>query len=100
METIAAMGMNKMSMFSEAEYLKYKDPNQPLNVRIDDLMQRMTLEEKIGQMIQLERNVASLDVMKQYFIGTIMHFYFCQAPIFVWLIYCNIERNFVVQGVC
>ncbi|XP_047976117.1 beta-glucosidase BoGH3B-like [Salvia hispanica] len=35
-------------------------------------MQRMTLEEKIGQMIQLERNVASLDVMKQYFIGSVL----------------------------
>ncbi|KAG6436456.1 hypothetical protein SASPL_101355 [Salvia splendens] len=68
MDTTTAMGMNKMSTFSEAECLKYKDPKQPLNVRIEDLMQRMTLEEEIGQMIQLERNVASPDVMKQYFI--------------------------------
>ncbi|XP_042043493.1 beta-glucosidase BoGH3B-like [Salvia splendens] len=76
------MGMNKMRVFlvflclwaavSEAEYLKYKDPKQPLNTRIKDLMQRMTLEEKIGQMTQIERKVASPDVMKQYFIGSVL----------------------------
>ena len=54
---------------SEAEYLKYKDPKQPLNVRINDLLKRMTLEEKIGQMVQIERSVATGDVMKKYFIG-------------------------------
>lgn len=56
----------------EAEYMKYKDPKQPLNVRINDLMKRMTVEEKVGQMVQIERNVASSDVMKQYFIGSIL----------------------------
>ncbi|KAL7174552.1 hypothetical protein ACSBR2_033736 [Camellia fascicularis] len=56
----------------EAEYMKYNDPKQPLNVRINDLMKRMTVEEKIGQMVQIERNVASSDVMKQYFIGSIL----------------------------
>jgi len=34
---------------NEAKYLKYKDPKQALNVRIKDLMERMILEEKIGQ---------------------------------------------------
>ncbi|KAF5930210.1 hypothetical protein HYC85_031083 [Camellia sinensis] len=56
----------------EAEYMKYNDPKKPLNVRINDLMKRMTVEEKIGQMVQIERNVASSDVMKQYFIGSIL----------------------------
>lgn len=54
---------------AEAEYMKYKDPKQPINVRIKDLMKRMTLEEKIGQMTQIERSVASAEVMKKYFIG-------------------------------
>ncbi|KAJ1432174.1 Glycoside hydrolase, family 3, N-terminal [Sesbania bispinosa] len=57
---------------SEAEYLKYKDPKQPLNVRIRDLLKRMTLEEKIGQMTQIERSVATPDVMKKYFIGSVL----------------------------
>ncbi|KAL6567042.1 hypothetical protein OROMI_015446 [Orobanche minor] len=55
-----------------AEYMKYKDPNQPLNVRIKDLMGRMSLEEKIGQMTQIERKVASADIMKKYFIGSVV----------------------------
>lgn len=54
---------------AEAEYMKYKDPKQPLNVRIKDLMKRMTLEEKVGQMTQIDRTVASNEVMKKYFIG-------------------------------
>ena len=53
----------------EAEYLKYKDPKQPLHSRIKDLLSRMTLEEKIGQMVQIERKVATADVMNKYFIG-------------------------------
>ncbi|MBA0590849.1 hypothetical protein Gorai_019539 [Gossypium raimondii] len=50
----------------------YKDSNQPYNVRIKDLMGRMTLEEKIGQMIQIERNVSSPEVMRKYFIGSLL----------------------------
>ena len=49
--------------------MKYKDPKQPINTRIKDLLGRMTLAEKIGQMTQIERQVASADVMKKYFIG-------------------------------
>ncbi|XP_055830039.1 uncharacterized protein LOC129899200 [Solanum dulcamara] len=57
---------------AEAEYLKYKDPKQPMVTRMKDLMKRMTLEEKIGQMTQIERKAASADVMKQYFIGSVL----------------------------
>lgn len=54
----------------EAGNMKYKDPKYPVSARVKDLMKRMTLEEKIGQMVQIERTVASADVMKKYFIGT------------------------------
>lgn len=57
---------------AEAEHLRYKDPKQPLNTRIKDLVDRMTLEEKIGQMVQIDRSVASADVMKKYYIGSIL----------------------------
>ncbi|XP_072990371.1 uncharacterized protein [Typha latifolia] len=56
----------------EAEYLKYKDPKQPLNVRINDLVNRMTLAEKIGQMSQIERENATAGVMQKYFIGSVL----------------------------
>lgn len=57
---------------AETEHAKYKDPKQPLNVRIRDLMNRMTLEEKIGQMTQIDRSVASYEVMNKYFIGSVL----------------------------
>ncbi|KAL2540990.1 Glycosyl hydrolase family protein [Abeliophyllum distichum] len=55
-----------------AEYLKYKDPKQPLHARINDLISRMTLEEKIGQMTQIERNVTTPEIIKKYHIGSIL----------------------------
>ncbi|XWS52753.1 hypothetical protein CRYUN_Cryun11dG0099300 [Craigia yunnanensis] len=54
------------------EYMKYKDPSQPLNKRIRDLMQRMTLEEKIGQMVQLDRTNATPEIMRDYGIGSVL----------------------------
>lgn len=60
------------AVVAEGGYMKYKDPKQPLGVRIKDLLKRMTLEEKIGQMTQIERAVATADVMKQNFIGMLV----------------------------
>ncbi|KAJ6422595.1 hypothetical protein OIU84_027542 [Salix udensis] len=57
---------------AEAEYMIYKDAGKPLNSRIKDLVSRMTLEEKIGQMTQIERGVASAEVIKDYFIGSVL----------------------------
>ncbi|PIN07077.1 Glucan 1,3-beta-glucosidase [Handroanthus impetiginosus] len=59
-----------LGAITDADYKLYKDPKKPLNKRIKDLMRRMTLEEKIGQMVQIERTVASPEVMKKYFIGS------------------------------
>ncbi|KAL6323769.1 hypothetical protein AAG906_002237 [Vitis piasezkii] len=59
---LAAMG--------EAASEKYKDPKQPINIRIRDLMNRMTLAEKIGQMVQLERANATPEIMKDFSIAT------------------------------
>ncbi|KAK1365835.1 B-1,4-glucanase [Heracleum sosnowskyi] len=57
---------------AQEEYVKYKDINQPIGVRIKDLMNKMTLKEKIGQMTQIERSVASPHVMKKFFIGSVL----------------------------
>jgi beta-glucosidase len=38
-----------------AEALPYQDPSLPVAQRVDDLLGRMTLEEKVGQMTQTER---------------------------------------------
>ncbi|XP_057497314.1 uncharacterized protein LOC130782029 [Actinidia eriantha] len=63
---------SSMAAAEEAEYVKYKDPMQPLNRRINDLMKRMLLEEKIGQMAQLDRSVVSPEIMRDYSIGSIL----------------------------
>ncbi|OMO67930.1 Glycoside hydrolase, superfamily [Corchorus capsularis] len=62
------IGQLLASASENAEYMKYKDPNQPVEVRIQDLLKRMTLEEKIGQMVQTDRGAASAEVMNKYFI--------------------------------
>src|SRR5919197_860743 len=38
-----------------AEPLPYEDPSLPVKQRVDDLLSRMTLAEKVGQMTQTER---------------------------------------------
>lgn len=62
-----AMGVAKAS--DQYGAAKYKDPRQPVAVRVEDLLSRMTLEEKIGQMVQIERGVASAEIMRNYSIG-------------------------------
>ncbi|QHN86848.1 Beta-glucosidase BoGH3B [Arachis hypogaea] len=57
---------------AEAEYMKYKDPKLSIDARVEDLISRMTLEEKIGQMLQVERKYVSADDIKKYSIGSVM----------------------------
>lgn len=52
--------------------MKYKNSTLPVEIRVNDLLKRMTLAEKIGQMTQIERKDASADVMKNYFIGSLL----------------------------
>ncbi|KAM3260280.1 hypothetical protein ACQJBY_051504 [Aegilops geniculata] len=61
-----------LTALGRAEYLKYKDPKQPVGARIKDLLGRMTLAEKIGQMTQIERINATAEVLSKYFIGSVL----------------------------
>ncbi|KAJ4720512.1 Beta-glucosidase [Melia azedarach] len=56
----------------DSNEMAYKDPNQPVEARVNDLLNRMTLAEKIGQMVQIERVNATYDVMKNCFIGSVL----------------------------
>ncbi|KAJ7949474.1 Beta-glucosidase [Quillaja saponaria] len=57
---------------ANTEYLEYKDPSAPLGARIRDLIKRMTLQEKIGQIIQLDRANMTADIIKNYYIGSLL----------------------------
>jgi beta-glucosidase len=50
----------------------YTDPSQPVEKRIEDLLARMTLDEKIGQMTQVEKNSIRPGDITKYYIGSIL----------------------------
>jgi beta-glucosidase len=56
----------------------YKDPSQTVDMRVEDLLARMTLEEKIGQMTQVENGSISPyylfppSQIAKYFIGSVL----------------------------
>jgi beta-glucosidase len=51
----------------------YDDPQQPVGARVEDLLKRMTIEEKIGQVTQVERvHLKSTSDIQKYFIGSIL----------------------------
>ncbi|GLU16228.1 hypothetical protein SLE2022_326720 [Rubroshorea leprosula] len=52
------------------KYMNYKDATLPVEVRIQDLLKRMTLAEKIGQMAQVERENMTAHIVKKYRIGS------------------------------
>jgi len=50
----------------------YTDPLQPVEARVEDLLKRMTLDEKIGQMTQVEKNSIKRGDITKYYIGSIL----------------------------
>ncbi|KAL2332942.1 hypothetical protein Fmac_014155 [Flemingia macrophylla] len=50
----------------------YKSPNEPIEARVKDLLSRMTLKEKIGQMTQIERTVATSSAIRDHSIGSML----------------------------
>lgn len=63
---------NWAGLLETEDMMKYKNPNESIDIRVEDLISRMTLEEKIGQMLQIERKYASDNVLNKYFIGSVM----------------------------
>lgn len=56
------------------ETLPYKNPDLPAGERIADLLSRMTLEEKVGQMMQLDARGGDLeDLIVNKHVGSILH---------------------------
>lgn len=54
--------------------MPYKNPDLPVAERIADLLGRMTLEEKVGQMMQLDARSADLDdLIVNKHVGSVLH---------------------------
>jgi len=51
----------------------YLDPKATVDDRVNDLLSRMTLDEKIGQMVQTERSYGNVNsTITQYYLGSIL----------------------------
>lgn len=50
----------------------YKDASRPVEKRVEDLLTRMTLDEKIGQMIQIEHPYIQPSDVRKYFMGSVL----------------------------
>src|SRR3954454_24384250 len=55
----AGGGHQRATAARASALLPYQNPRVPLRTRVEDLLKRMTLEEKIGQMTQTERGSVS-----------------------------------------
>ena len=55
------------------ETLPYRDATLPIPERIEDLLSRMTLPEKVGQMMQLDSRDGVDGLVADYHVGSILH---------------------------
>jgi beta-glucosidase len=69
-----AAGAETASSPGPAALLPYQDPDLPVGKRVTDLLGRMTLEEKIGQMTQAERGAVFDDptLIAQWQLGSVL----------------------------
>jgi len=51
----------------------YQDPAEPLERRVEDLLARMTLPEKIGQMLQLNGQIDPVETVRKLQPGSLLH---------------------------
>ena len=51
----------------------YRDPSRPVEQRVDDLLGRMTLAEKVGQMLQLDARNDLKEIVTDRLAGSILH---------------------------
>ncbi len=62
---------------SSSDYLpftiyNYNDPSMPVEERVNNLYAQMTVDEKIGQMIQTSKDQAKPEEIKKYYVGSVI----------------------------
>jgi beta-glucosidase len=57
---------------SAPDNMLYKDSTAPIEARVEDLLARMTLEEKIGQMTQIEKGSLGPGAVAKYYLGSVL----------------------------
>jgi beta-glucosidase len=67
---IVAAGLGLGPTIARAQI--YKDPGQPIPARVSDLLSRMSLDEKLGQMTQAERGAVSNAQITQFRLGSLL----------------------------
>jgi beta-glucosidase len=70
--TVSMAAATLVGVLPAAAAEPYLDPSLPVAQRVADLMSRMTLDEKLGQMTQGERASASAADVTQYRLGSIL----------------------------
>src|SRR5690349_23018365 len=55
-----------------AQSFPYQDPSLPVATRVNDLLGRMSLDEKIGQMTQAERGAVTNAQITQFRLGSLL----------------------------
>jgi beta-glucosidase len=69
---IASTGATGLTSSAQAAVAPYQDATLPTATRVADLLGRMTLDEKIGQMTQAERAVVSPSDLTTYRLGSVL----------------------------
>jgi beta-glucosidase len=70
--TVAALVGVAGSSPAAAQGFPYEDPSLPIATRVNDLLGRMSLDEKIGQMTQAERGAVSNAQITQFRLGSLL----------------------------
>ena len=69
---LCALLLTATRVFAQDDTPAYLDTSLPADVRADDLLNRMTLEEKIGQMTLIEKDSIDPEAVTEYAIGGIL----------------------------
>jgi len=66
------VGVGLATGAARADHLPYHDPSLPVATRVADLLSRMSLDEKLGQMTQAERGAVTNAQITQFRLGSLL----------------------------